>query len=184
MTPTRAIDRVETLRYTVARLLPGFVGVAATDRGLHRATLPQPTHDEALGLLRDELLSGAQRDEEALPPVVQLLERFYAGEMVDFAELPLDLGDRTGFQRQVLEAVRRIPRGEVRSYGEVAAGIGHRGAARAVGSVMASNPVSIVIPCHRVVASDGSLAGFGGGVEMKQALLALEGVGCAELRSR
>jgi len=53
-----------------------------------------------------------------------------------------------------------------------------------VGSVMASNPVSIVIPCHRVVASDGSLAGFGGGVEMKQALLALEGVGCAELRSR
>jgi methylated-DNA-[protein]-cysteine S-methyltransferase len=81
----------------------------------------------------------------------------------------------TRFQRRVWEELRTIPRGETVTYGELAARIGMPGAARAVGSAVARNPVSIVVPCHRVVGADGSLTGYAGGVEHKRALLEMEG---------
>lgn len=81
----------------------------------------------------------------------------------------------TPFQRRVWEELRTIPRGSTVTYAELAARIGMPGAARAVGSAVARNPVSIVVPCHRVVGADGSLTGYAGGVERKRALLALEG---------
>ncbi len=106
------------------------------------------------------------------------------GEAVPFDTLAVDLADRSAWDHLVLGAVRAIPRGETASYGEVARRIGRTGAARAVGGAVGRNPVGLVIPCHRVIAGDGSLGGYGvaafGGREaalaMKRDLLALEGV--------
>jgi len=91
------------------------------------------------------------------------------------AGIPVAFRGGTPFQRRVWEELRTIPRGSTVTYGELAARIGMPGAARAVGAAVAQNPVSIVVPCHRVVGSDGSLTGYAGGVERKRALLALEG---------
>ncbi len=118
--------------------------------------------------------------EEAAAAVAAML----AGEAVDVDDLPVDLADRSAWDRLVLDAVRAIPRGEVASYGEVARRIGRTGAARAVGGAVGRNPVGLIVPCHRVIAGDGSLGGYGvaawGGreaaLDLKRALLALEGV--------
>lgn len=109
---------------------------------------------------------------------------FLAGEPVTLDNLPVTLADRPAWDRLVLDAVRAIPRGEVVAYGEIARRIGRAGAARAVGGAVGRNPVGLVVPCHRVIAADGSLGGYGvaawGGreaaLDLKQALLALEGV--------
>jgi methylated-DNA-[protein]-cysteine S-methyltransferase len=90
-------------------------------------------------------------------------------------DLPIDLANVSDFQRRVLTAARRIPRGRVASYGEIARRIGQPGASRAVGQALGKNPIPIVIPCHRVVASAGKLGGYVGGTARKQKLLALEG---------
>jgi methylated-DNA-[protein]-cysteine S-methyltransferase len=90
-------------------------------------------------------------------------------------ELPVAFRRGTPFQRRVWEELRTIPRGRTLTYGGLAARLGMPGAARAVGAAVARNPVSIVVPCHRVVGSDGSLTGYAGGVERKRALLAMEG---------
>jgi len=107
-----------------------------------------------------------------------------AGGAPDTSALPLHIADRPAWDQLVLGAVRAIPRGSTASYGEIAARIGRRGAARAVGGAVGRNPVSLLIPCHRVIAGDGSLGGYGaaawGGIEaaldLKRALLALEGI--------
>jgi methylated-DNA-[protein]-cysteine S-methyltransferase len=104
------------------------------------------------------------------------MARFLRGEAV---ALPIDLLDATvctPFQWRVLMAEKAIPRGEVRTYGQIAAQVGCPRGARAVGNALANNPFPIVIPCHRAVRSDGSLGGFQGGVAMKRALLEMEGV--------
>lgn len=114
----------------------------------------------------------------------ELVTAFLDGATVDLAMLPIDLHDRPAWDRLVLEAVRAIPRGRTTSYGEIARRIGRPGAARAVGGAVGRNPVGLLVPCHRVIAGDGSLGGYGvaawGGVEaalaLKRALLALEGV--------
>lgn len=97
-----------------------------------------------------------------------------AGGMPDFDIRILDLSVCSGFQHRVLMEERKIPRGEIRSYGWLAGRIGKPGAARAVGNALASNPFPLVIPCHRVVRSDGSIGGFQGGSGMKRALLEIE----------
>lgn len=89
---------------------------------------------------------------------------------------PLDLARGTKFRLRVWAELRRIPRGETRSYGEIAAGLDKRRAARAVGGACGANPVPVLIPCHRVVAAGGGLGGFSGGLEWKRKLLAIEGV--------
>jgi methylated-DNA-[protein]-cysteine S-methyltransferase len=112
------------------------------------------------------------------------IEALLAGEPVDTAALPVDLEDRPAWDRLVLEAVRAIPRGRTAGYGEVARRIGRPGAARAVGGAVGRNPVGLLIPCHRVIAGDGTLGGYGaaawGGreaaLEVKRELLELEGV--------
>jgi methylated-DNA-[protein]-cysteine S-methyltransferase len=109
---------------------------------------------------------------------------FLDGADVDLAALPIAVPDISPWDRLVLDGVRTIRRGSTASYGEIARRIGRPGAARAVGGAVGRNPVSILVPCHRVIAADGSLGGYGaaawGGVEaaldLKAALLALEGV--------
>lgn len=104
------------------------------------------------------------------------IQSLLAGSSVDFRLENLDFGIVKGFARRVLLADGKIPRGRVMTYGGLAASVGVAGGARAVGNVMAGNPFPLVIPCHRVVRSGGSLGGFGGGAEMKKALLRMEGV--------
>ena len=111
-------------------------------------------------------------------------EAFVAGDLAALDELPIDMEDRPGWDRLVLAAVRGIRPGATASYGEVARMIGRPGAARAVGAAVGRNPLGLVIPCHRVIAGDGSLGGYGGGwwggrqagLELKRELLAREGV--------
>jgi methylated-DNA-[protein]-cysteine S-methyltransferase len=101
---------------------------------------------------------------------------FLSGKAVDFALEDLDFGIVKGFTRRVLRKGGGIPRGRVMTYGGLAASLGVPGGARAVGNIMAGNPFPLMIPCHRVIRSDGSLGGFGGGLLMKRALLEMEGV--------
>ncbi len=100
------------------------------------------------------------------------LDAYFAGELTDF-DVPLDMRG-TPFQRRVWEELCNIPYGETWSYGQVAAAIGRPSASRAVGSANGSNPVSIIVPCHRVIGSSGKLVGYGGGLHRKDALLVLE----------
>ncbi len=130
---------------------------------------------------------GASRlADRATRAVAEALE----GLAVPLDGLPVDIADRPAWDRLVLEAVRAIPRGQTAGYGEVARRIGRPGAARAVGGAVGRNPVGLLIPCHRVIAGDGKLGGYGaaawGGreaaLDLKQALLALEGVHIARGR--
>lgn len=102
--------------------------------------------------------------------------RYFAGEKVDFSHFPVDLSSLTPFQREVLEEVREIKWGEVRSYEEIGERLGDRRKARAVGQALARNPIPIIIPCHRVIRKDGGLGGFSWGLEWKILLLRLERV--------
>ncbi|WP_425615883.1 methylated-DNA--[protein]-cysteine S-methyltransferase [Anatilimnocola sp. NA78] len=110
--------------------------------------------------------------------LITRLQRYSQGKNVDLSDVPLHYASQTAFQKKVQEACRKIPRGHVCSYGELAAAVGSPGAARAVGSVMRTNRFPLIIPCHRVVASGGNLGGFScpNGIEVKQKLLAFEGV--------
>ncbi|MFC8077759.1 methylated-DNA--[protein]-cysteine S-methyltransferase [Streptomyces sp. NPDC057307] len=105
--------------------------------------------------------------------VIDQLDEYFAGERTEF-DLPLRLHG-TPFQRSVWEQLRAIPYGETRSYGQLADALGKSGASRAVGLANGRNPVGIIVPCHRVIGSTGSLTGYGGGLDRKQRLLVFEG---------
>jgi len=113
------------------------------------------------------------RDDAAFPDVVAQMQEYLAGERTTFS-VALDLRG-TSFQLQVWERLRAIPYGQTRSYAELAVAVGRPRAFRAVGLANGRNPVSVIVPCHRVIGSGGSLTGYGGGLERKRALLALEG---------
>jgi methylated-DNA-[protein]-cysteine S-methyltransferase len=118
-------------------------------------------------------LAAADGDEgAALDDAAAQLSEYLAGERTTF-DLPLRASGNA-FERLVWAELARIPYGETASYGEIARRIGHPGAARAVGRANARNPIAIVVPCHRVIGSDGSLTGYAGGLDLKRALLALE----------
>lgn len=103
------------------------------------------------------------------------LRDYFAGRRTQF-DLPLDLQSGTAFQQSVWQALLAIPSGRTTSYGDLSQRVGRPSAARAVGAAVGRNPVSIVVPCHRVLGRDGSLTGYAGGLERKSALLGLEGV--------
>ena len=115
---------------------------------------------------------GWETDDSAFPDAVEQLQAYFARERTDF-DLSLDLVG-TEFQRRVWAALLTIPYGETRSYGELAKQIGSPGASRAVGLANGHNPIGIIVPCHRVIGSNGSLTGYGGGLERKRALLDME----------
>ena len=116
--------------------------------------------------------SGWERYDELFKKTARQLNEYFAGERREF-ELELT-PEGTKFQVQVLEALRGIPYGETRTYRDIAEAVGRPKAVRAVGNANGRNPLPIVIPCHRVIGSDGSLTGFGGGIEAKRYLLELE----------
>jgi O-6-methylguanine DNA methyltransferase len=134
--------------------------------------------DKALGQLASRLGSQPVEapDSPLMAEAIRQIGAYFAGERHDF-ELPLDWSLTSGFNRRVLrELASGVPYGTVVGYGDLAGRVGHPGAAQAVGSAMGSNPLPVVVPCHRVLESGGGIGGFGGGLETKRKLLALEGV--------
>lgn len=127
------------------------------------------------GRLRLLHLTNARPTPATRDPIVRELRAFFRGERRDLRDIPVDLRDATDFERSVYTATRRIPFGKVATYGQVAKAIGKPNAQRAVGQALGRNPIGIVIPCHRVVASNG-LGGFTGGLHWKKKLLRFEGV--------
>lgn len=113
-----------------------------------------------------------RRSDESFKQVAQQLREYFAGERKVF-DLSIE-PQGTAFQRDVWQALREIPFGETRSYADIARSIGNPKAVRAVGSANGNNPIAIIVPCHRVIGSNGSLTGFGGGLDSKRFLLALE----------
>jgi methylated-DNA-[protein]-cysteine S-methyltransferase len=111
-------------------------------------------------------------DDRAFPDVVEQLQAYFAGTLTDF-DVPLRL-EGTEFQRQVWAALLEIPYGDTWSYGELATHVGNPSASRAVGLANGKNPIGIIVPCHRVIGANGSLTGYGGGLDRKRALLELE----------
>jgi methylated-DNA-[protein]-cysteine S-methyltransferase len=135
-------------------------------------------HDFYLGNMRRSGGDWIKVKPEAHPVLkqaVQALEVYFEEGRPLPTDIPLDL-EGTPFQLQVWKALRKIPFGKTNSYGQVAAKIGRPKSPRAVGAACGSNPVSLFVPCHRVVASNGSLCGFGGGLDVKQSLLEHEGI--------
>jgi len=159
------------LRYTTFDTDMGWVGILASAKGLRRTTLPQPSAQEAQQLLGD--LNDATRAPHSFDNLIQRFRIYFSGHRVTFPDL-LDLSGATTFQRQVWEITRLISYGETRSYAWVAEQIGQPRAVRAVGQALGKNRLPIIIPCHRVIASQGKLGGFSGGVKMKKRLLSLE----------
>jgi AraC family transcriptional regulator of adaptative response/methylated-DNA-[protein]-cysteine methyltransferase len=163
-----------TIAFTVAPSPLGALVVATTERGVCWIALGAEA-DALEDDLRHEFPAAAaiERDDVALAPAVGEVLRRIDGELPR-DELPLDVRG-TAFQLRVWRELQRIPRGETRSYGEVAEAVGVPGGARAVGAACGSNPVSVVVPCHRVITAAGGLGGYAWGLDVKEALLEREG---------
>ncbi len=186
-----AMARDEVLTASVAAPW-GPIRLAATARGL--VAVDQLTSAEEFAARLDERFGGPAVEATAAAPASPAgrhlararvaLDSFLDGELSALDDLAVDLEDRPAWDRLVLTAIRSIPPGATASYGEVARMIGKPGAARAVGGAVGRSPIGLVIPCHRVIAGDGSLGGYGGGswggrqagLDLKRELLAREGV--------
>jgi methylated-DNA-[protein]-cysteine S-methyltransferase len=148
----------------------GWVGILGSELGILTTTLPQTSAAEAKARLDD--ISKATPWDEPFRDTIERLKAYFSGKRVAFLDR-LDLSWATAFQRRVWRIAQTIPHGETRSYGWLARGLGQRGA-RAVGQALAQNRLPVIIPCHRVVAGDGNLGGYSGGVGVKERLLRLE----------
>lgn len=143
----------------------GTLLVTRDEVGITSLHLPSGRHTR-------EEPTGAERDDDAFDDIRTQLGEYFTGERTTF-ELPLHAGG-SPFQKRVWAALVDIPCGETSSYGELAGSIGSPGGARAVGLANGKNPISIIVPCHRVIGADGSLTGYGGGLPAKSWLLAHE----------
>jgi methylated-DNA-[protein]-cysteine S-methyltransferase len=161
-------------RYAVLKTSAGWIGVALTPRGLLHVTYPTGDMAKALDAVAWAGGGGPAIQDARLDRLAEELEAFLQGKPVQFS-VPPDLSSGTIFQRRVWAALCKIPRGETRTYQWIARRLGRPTAVRAVGAAVGANPIPFVVPCHRVVGSDGSLCGFAGGLAMKRRLLALEG---------
>ena len=163
----------ETLSMVVAETALGWAGVALSPRGIRYATLFHRSESAARGEMRafGAVDDGDPRAEE----VRALLIAYGSGAGGSLDEYPVDLPPCSTLQHDTWLAMREVPCGETRSYGWLARRVGREDAPRAVGAMVGANPIPLWLPCHRLIASDGTLHGFGGGLAMKQTLLELEG---------
>ena len=174
MTPRayRSGGAAERIRYATAETAVGRVLVASTDRGLCRVALGASDPALARELAAEFPHASIVRDDEGMRTAARLVVQHVAGD-VSAIELPLDV-KATLFQRRVWKALRQIPYGSTRTYSEVASGIGKPGAARAVAQACATNPLAVLVPCHRVVPAAGGTGGYRWGKERKARLIAAE----------
>lgn len=160
--------------YTEIDTPVGRILLAGTRRGLVKVAFPNQPADEVLEQLAQSISPRVLESPARLDEARRELDRYFEGRLHDF-DLPLDWQLTHGFYRKVLRATARIPYGQTRSYKQMATKAGSARAVRATGSALGSNPLPIIVPCHRVLRTGGALGGYGGGLETKQALLELEG---------
>jgi len=166
-------DGILDIGYTTIDSPVGPLLLAATAQGLVRVAYQIEDHDRVLALLASRISPRIMRAPRRLDAAAREIGEYFAGRRTEF-DLPVDFSLSRGFRQQVQRQLPRIGFGNTRSYGQVAAMVGHPKAVRAVGTACATNPLPIVVPCHRVVRADGSAGGYAGGAEAKRALLALE----------
>jgi methylated-DNA-[protein]-cysteine S-methyltransferase len=167
-------------RYTIIETAWGYFGLAAADAALARTCLPVETPNTARHVLLDGLKTTPDSvpfQRNLLPTLQKSVLAYFNGQIVDFStETAIDLGKMGHFHKRVLEACSQIPFGKKTTYRGLAETIASPGAARAVGNALARNPIPLIIPCHRVLRTDGGLGGFSaiGATELKQRLLVHE----------
>ncbi|MDI6027107.1 methylated-DNA--[protein]-cysteine S-methyltransferase [Corticibacterium sp. UT-5YL-CI-8] len=161
----------------------GWMGVAWSEKGVSRFQLPDRDKARTAGQLTSRLSNGQLSIAEADVPdwidrLIQRVKLYAQGDPVEFASIPVDLDGVDAFRLAVYAQTRELSYGQTLSYGELAARAGHKGLAREVGQAMGSNPVPLIIPCHRVLATGNRIGGFSapGGSASKQRMLSLEGV--------
>jgi methylated-DNA-[protein]-cysteine S-methyltransferase len=161
------------VKYTIFETKWGFFGLAATDSGLCRTSLPHPDKERVkAGLLKR--LGDAEFQKNLFKPLQQQIKTYYKATYVDFdSSIPLDLSSLTPFARTVLKACRKIKPGRTLTYRQLAKAAHRPNAARAAGSIMAKNPMPLIIPCHRIIRSDGKIGNFSapGGPPLKKRML-------------
>jgi methylated-DNA-[protein]-cysteine S-methyltransferase len=152
----------------------GTLLLAATENGLVRVAYPREGHDEVLEQIASRVSPRVLHAPARLDPAAREIDEYFAGRRNRF-DLPLDFQLSHGFRRTVLSRLTEIGYGKTASYAAIAAAAGNPRAVRAVGTACRTNPLPVVVPCHRVVRSDGTMGEYAGGVEAKRALLELEG---------
>ena len=164
----------EPITWAMMKSRVGPIRVAATPRGVCKIALGKETAEDFFGWLERHIGHTPRKPERSGIVALALgqIAGYIDGQRRDF-DLPLDLRG-TEFQRRMWAAVAGIPYGETRTYAEIALAIGKPKAVRAVGAANGANPLPLVVPCHRVVGSDGSLTGYGGGLDVKRKLLEME----------
>jgi methylated-DNA-[protein]-cysteine S-methyltransferase len=166
-------DGILDVAYRTIDTPVGTLLLAATEQGLLRIAYAREDHDAVLARLAEVVSPRILTAPARLDSVARQVEEYFAGRRRVF-DLPLDFRLSKGFRRNVLAHLPEIAYGRTESYAEVAAAAGSPKAVRAVGTACATNPLPVVVPCHRVVRSDGSFGGYVGGPEAKQMLLTLE----------
>ena len=167
-------DGILDIAYRTIDTPVGSLLLAATERGLVRVAFDSEDHDTVLQALSDRISPRLLQAPARLDVVATELDEYFAGRRRAF-DVPLDWRLSAGFRRTVLDRLPDIGYGHTASYAVVAGLAGNPNAVRAVGSACATNPLPVVVPCHRVVRSDGGLGGYRGGVDAKRTLLTLEG---------
>lgn len=173
--------KVLQIFYSIFNTNSGWMGIAANDYGLMTTILPQIDEKKTLSLIKEKSRqNNLVRNEEYFKEIKFSFIDYFEGKKVVF-DYPLDLKFRTSlrfageFEKKIWKATQSIPYGEVRTYQFIAKEIGSPKAFRAVGQALKKNPLPIIIPCHRVIQSNGKLGGFSGGIEFKKKLLRIEG---------
>ena len=175
LTDRAAAEGLLDVAYATADSPFGPLLMATTPRGLVKISLPDYDPDETLEDLATKISPRVLEAPARLDEARRQLALYFEGRLTEF-DLTLDWQLSKGFRRRALRAIDRIPYGKTRSYTEIAASAGNQRAVRAAGTACGSNPIPIVVPCHRVLRSGGALGGYGGGLPMKEALLQMEGV--------
>ena len=161
------------MKYAIFRTNWGYFGIAGNDSAIYRTYLPsQKSEQTKQRLFRD--LPDVKMDKSYFKSLQKQIIAYFQGANVDFnTEIPVFLNNFAVFSRRILITCRSIKSGQIITYADLAQKAGHPNAGRAVGNVMAKNPLPLIIPCHRVIRSDGKLGGFTapGGIEMKKRLL-------------
>jgi len=148
----------------------GWMGLLGSPDGLRRVILPQPS---SLAVQRVLSQTGATLDDPFFSDLPHRINKYLSGEPTTFNDA-LDIRDATAFRQQVWQTLSKVPYGQTKSYHWLACEVGRPNAARAVGQALATNPLPIIVPCHRVITSQGKLGGFAGGLDLKRHLLKLE----------
>ncbi len=164
-------------KYAIFLTAWGWAGFVVDRKGLRIFVLPEERKKDVLFRMRKELkCNNLFEDNKGWESLIKKVKEYFTGKKVDFIDYQLNLDNYTNFQRKVLQMVKKISYGETRSYKEAAEAAGYPRACRAVGNTMRYNPLPLIIPCHRVIKSDGGLGGFSGkeGIALKRKMIDLE----------